>query len=133
MAPRPQLESYQYGSISVNSSLNKEGDEETPLVTEPANGLGGTATMSSLPSLKTMAVCFTSLAVVAGVFLTLHGTHSDQSSGGNDNMGDFSPLSSPIEMGLQFLQRESDASPSKVWSESLTKGPLPTNSWFLVR
>jgi hypothetical protein len=151
MAPRPQLESYQYGSISVNNSQKNTKDDDDiaggPRSDEESQTLltGGflSTTTSLLPSFKTVAVCFTSLAfVAAGVFMSLfHGrttpttTHDLLRGFGDGKMGggDFSPLASPIEMGLRFLQRENDASPSNVWSESLlAKGPLPTNSWFLV-
>jgi hypothetical protein len=159
MAPRPQLESYKYGSISVNNSPNsnnkddehavgggRTGDEESLHllnIVDPEDGLFFSTSACLIPSFKIVAVCFTILVaffVAAGAFKSqFHGqtaTHSSQSlfHGGFEG-GDFSPLASPIEMGLRFLQRENDASPSNVWSESLlTKGgPLPTNSWFLVR
>jgi hypothetical protein len=36
------------------------------------------------------------------------------------------------ELGLRGVEREEDASPSLIWGNK-TNGPLPTNSWYLVR
>jgi hypothetical protein len=36
------------------------------------------------------------------------------------------------ELGLKGVDREEDASPSFIWGNK-TNGPLPTNSWYLVR
>jgi hypothetical protein len=38
----------------------------------------------------------------------------------------------PTELGLKGVDREEDASPSFIWGNK-TNGPLPTNSWYLVR
>jgi hypothetical protein len=38
----------------------------------------------------------------------------------------------PTELGLKGVDREEDASPSLIWGNK-TNGPLPTNSWYLVR
>ena len=37
------------------------------------------------------------------------------------------------DLGLQGVHREMDASPSSIWGKKGKDGPLPTNSWYLVR
>jgi len=70
------------------------------------------------------------VALTVVVILSMTMTRLHRSRGWSE--GDGVPVAvSPIDMGLRVVDREEDASPSEIWGN--ITGPLPTNSWYLVR
>ena len=130
MAPRTS-----YGSITVKH----DDDEELARLVEQN---GGESKASSGSSKKKFVMV--GVVVVAAVALVLvfganhHGSGNSSAShsgkgGSHPFHGDDSNVlssKSPVDMGFLSIEREQDASPSKIWGNRT--GPLPTNSWYLV-
>ena len=138
-----------YGSISQtdhsSSSLSRTGGgEQDP---EDAHPLGVNDNNTNLKSLKqrfswTLPVPLRWLLLLvltcccAGVYVFRFKNANDgDSSFANENNYSYSLLS-PFEgdssTRLFAIERQPDASPSKIWGRHLGR-PLPTNSWYLVR
>lgn len=138
MAPRQT-----YGAITINNEdsefISLTGTSQDSPVAFPS-----AATKKRSWTMGGMALLLVGL-VVTLVHTTSTGSSSSSNAAqvGGDGTTSRSPtfekvdastiLSelSPADLGFSSVERAEDASPSEIWGHQT--GPLPTNSWYLVR
>jgi len=130
MAPRTS-----YGSITVKQENDDE--ELARLVSQGQDNRTG----PSSDKKRYFAVGVAALLAAVGLTSFLGGGSHDKTSVSSSSshfkhfpMKDETKVlssKSPMDMGFLSIEREQDASPSVIWGNRT--GPLPTNSWYLVR
>ena len=117
-----------YGSIDV-----KDDEEFESLVPHPTEAIDKKKKYCIVAGLAVVALAVTRLSYKEIVSGSKRRTPKHGSLRPTHELDDSLVLSkkSPVKFGFESLEREEDASPSKIWGNRT--GPLPTNSWYLVR
>jgi len=140
MAPKqdePSIVSKHYGSINVQNT--DDDDEYGPLVvpnTPPDSSIDKHKKRWNSPRILVAAAAAALFLVILMTFRFKRQHQQVEDSGDEHERGSgpkmFSSAAvSPVSMGLYSTERSQDASPSPIWGN--ITGPLPTNSWYLVR
>ena len=144
MAPKQDepssIVSMHYGSINVQNADDND-EEYAPLVvpsTPPDSSIDKHKKRWNSPRILAAAAAAALFLVVLTTFRVTRHQHQqvkdsgdEQEERGSGPKMFSSAAVSPVSMGLQSTERRQDASPSPIWGN--VTGPLPTNSWYLVR
>ncbi|KAG7369398.1 glycosyl hydrolase family 81 protein [Nitzschia inconspicua] len=123
-------------SLSDDSSL--QDDEKKDIMKKTTmRPLVETKRILTIISVSLLVIMIVSalLYVVAPIFRYNHHPQNNHDNNSNNHKRDNNKntfLLDPVnDLGLLSVKRQTDASPSSIWTSSQTKGPLPTNSWYL--